>query len=111
MANLRRPLQRHYGDVWGPPQFTNWVDESMSWKENCYIGDWTFLPSLRYTGPDVLKLFADCSMNNFRIEQSKHIIHTNSDGKIIEEGVLTRYKEDRGRGNLAVLLGKSEFHA
>jgi vanillate/3-O-methylgallate O-demethylase len=95
-AQMRRPLQYHHGDIWGPPQFTNWVDEEMSWKTTCYIGDWSFLPSLRYTGPDVLRLFADCSvntMNNYAIGQSKHVIHCNRDGKVIEEGVLTRTGE------------------
>ncbi|HWI21125.1 MAG TPA: hypothetical protein VNT22_00770 [Baekduia sp.] len=94
--NVRRPLQYHHGDIWGPPQFTNWVDEELSWKRDCYIGDWSFLPSLRYTGPDVLRLFADCSVNtmeNYAIGQSKHIIHCNRDGKLIEEGVLTRSGE------------------
>lgn len=94
---LRRNLQRHAGDLFGPPQFTNWVDEERSWKETCYIGDWTnALVTFRYTGPDVLRLFADCSvntMNRFAIGQSKHVIHCNRDGKIIEEGVLTRTGE------------------
>lgn len=97
MAGLRRPVQVHYGDAWGPPQFTNWVDESLSWKETCYIGDWSFLPAIRFSGPDVLKLFADTSVNsmaNFEIGQSKHVIHCNEDGKIIEEGVLSRFGDD-----------------
>lgn len=97
MKALRRPLKTHYGDAWGPPQFTNWVDESLSWKQTCYIGDWSFLPAIRFTGPDVLKLFSDTSVNsmaNFAVGQSKHIIHCNADGKIIEEGVLSRFGED-----------------
>ncbi|VVN29134.1 Aminomethyltransferase [Pseudomonas fluorescens] len=97
LEGFRKSIHGHFGDAWGPPQFTNWIDESMSWKETCYIGDWSFLPSVRYSGPDVLKLFADCSvntMNNFEVGQSKHIIHCNKDGKIIEEGVLSRFGED-----------------
>lgn len=94
MTSMRRPIKRHFGDFWGAPQFTNWVDEELSWKNTCYIGDWSnMLSAIRYTGPDVLKLFADCSVNsmeNFAIGQSKHIIHCNPDGKLIEEGVLTR---------------------
>nr|BAW89546.1 berberine demethylenase [Burkholderia sp. CJ1] len=97
MASFRRPIRPHFGDAWGPPQFTNWIDESLSWKETCYLGDWTFLPALKYTGPDVLKLFADTSVNtmeNFAIGQSKHVIHCNEDGKIIEEGILSRFSEN-----------------
>ncbi|HWH26803.1 MAG TPA: hypothetical protein VNT53_09185 [Pseudolysinimonas sp.] len=95
---FRRILQQHHGQIWGPPQFSNWVDEEQSWKKSCYIGNWSrATPTLRYFGPDVFKLFADCSvntMNNFVIGQSKHIIHTNSNGKVIEEGVLTRTGEE-----------------
>nr|BAW89540.1 berberine demethylenase [Rhodococcus sp. BD7100] len=97
VAQLRHPIQFHAGDMWGPPQYTNWMDEERSWKDSCYLGDWTFLPTIRYTGPDVLKLFADCSvntMNNFKIGQSKHIIHTNRDGKVIEDGLLTRTADE-----------------
>lgn len=105
---MRRKLQHHQGDIWGPPQYTSWVDEERSWKESCYIGDWSnALPSFRYTGPDVLRLFADCSvntMNNFAIGQSKHIIHCNRGGKVIEEGVLTRTGEQE-------LLAYSTFWA
>jgi vanillate/3-O-methylgallate O-demethylase len=97
VAGFRRPLQLHHGSYWGPPQFTNWVDESLSWKNSCYIGDWSFLPAIRYKGPEVLKLFSDISVNtlaNFAVGQSKHVIHCNAEGKIIEEGILSRYAED-----------------
>lgn len=96
IAAMRRPLQYHCGSLWGPPQYTNWVDEEMSWKTTCYIGDWSFLPVAKYTGPDVFRLFADCSVNtmeNYAIGQSKHVIHCNRDGKLIEEGIVTRTGE------------------
>lgn len=93
---LRVPLKDHMGDIYGPPQFTNWVDESLSWKRTCYIGDWSFLPSCRFTGPDALQLFSDISVNtmdNYAIGQCKHILHCNDDGKLIAEGVLARVGE------------------
>jgi vanillate/3-O-methylgallate O-demethylase len=43
---------------WGLPEYTDWIDESISWKETCYIGDWSFLWERRFRGPDVLKLFS-----------------------------------------------------
>ena len=61
---------------WGLPEYTDWIDESMSWKETCYIGDWSFLWERRFRGPDVLKLFSDISVNSFArfdIGQSKHV--------------------------------------
>ena len=36
---------------WGLPEYTDWIDESMSWKETCYIGDWSFLWERRFRGP------------------------------------------------------------
>jgi vanillate/3-O-methylgallate O-demethylase len=78
---------------WGLPEYTDWIDESMSWKETCYIGDWSFLWERRFRGPDVLKLFSAISVNSFAkfaIGQSKHVIHTNRNGKVIHEGILSR---------------------
>ncbi len=90
---------------WGLPEYTDWIDESMSWKETCYIGDWSFLWERRFRGPDVLKLFSDISVNSFAkfdIGQSKHVIHTNQNGKVIHEGILSRLDTEEfllfGRG-------------
>lgn len=90
---------------WGEPEYTDWMDESMSWKENCYIGDWSFLWERWFRGPDVEKLFSDfstLSFKKFEIGQSKHCIHCNVDGKVIHEGILTRFGQQEyllfGRG-------------
>src|SRR5207249_3189684 len=51
----------------------------------------------RFKGPDVLRLFADISVNtmeNFEVGQSKHIIHCNPQGKIVWEGILSRIGAD-----------------
>lgn len=65
---------------WGLPEYTDWIDETNSWKETCYIGDWSFLWERRFKGRDVLKLFSDISVNSFAkfdVGQSKHVIHCN----------------------------------
>jgi glycine cleavage system aminomethyltransferase T len=85
-----------------PPQisrleFTGWMDEQLSWKESCYIGDWTFVPQIRIKGPDALRLFKDLSVNSFEdfpIDQATHCIQCNDDGKVISEGILFRHGED-----------------
>ncbi|MGO2111589.1 MAG: hypothetical protein ACTH31_08245 [Pseudoclavibacter sp.] len=89
----------------GQPEYTTWLDESLSWKEHVYIGDWSFLWQHWFRGPDVLRLFSDFSVNDysrFAIGQSKHVIHTNADGKVIHEGILTRFGDEEfmlhGRG-------------
>lgn len=71
----RTPAVYHFG--WGAPEYTNWMDEQMSWKETCYIGDWSFLVALVVEGPEALKLFSDISVNSFAkfdIGQAKHAI-------------------------------------
>ncbi|UGS37280.1 hypothetical protein [Capillimicrobium parvum] len=93
---LRKPLYAEFDLMWGAPQYTSWIDESLSWKETCYLGDWSWLPDMRFTGPDVFRLFSDISVNTmdpFAIGQSKHIIHCNPDGKLIGEGILSRIGE------------------
>lgn len=92
---------------WGAPEYTDWLDESMSWKEGCYIGDWSFIWERRFVGPDALKLFDRIAPNNFKkfaIGQSKHVVFPTDDGKVIHEGILSRLGEDEfmffGRGGL-----------
>ncbi|QSE88144.1 aminomethyltransferase family protein [Rhodococcus pseudokoreensis] len=102
----------------GQPEYTDWLDESMSWKETCYIGDWSFLWQHRFTGPDALRLFSDISVNSFAKfdhGQSKHLIHTNTNGKVIHEGILTRFGDDdymlHGRGGFwaSYQLGRTDY--
>ncbi|GCE43452.1 Similar to vanillate/3-O-methylgallate O-demethylase [Rhodococcus wratislaviensis] len=102
----------------GQQEYTDWLDESMSWKQTCYIGDWSFLWQHRFTGPDALRLFSDISVNSFAKfdhGQSKHVIHTNNDGKVIHEGVLTKFGDDdfmlHGRGGFwaSYQLGRTDY--
>lgn len=104
----------------GQPEYTDWLDESMSWKNTCYIGDWSFLWQHRFTGPEAIQLFSDTSVNSFAkfaLGQSKHLIHTNKDGKVIHEGVLSRLGDDEfmlhGRGGFWVShqLGRGDYKA
>jgi vanillate/3-O-methylgallate O-demethylase len=105
IEEMRSVLPGYYNIRFGEPEYTDWMDESMSWKETCYIGDWSFLWQRWFRGPDVLKLFSDISVNSFakfEIGQSKHVIHCNDDGKVIHEGILSRFGEEEfllfGRG-------------
>jgi vanillate/3-O-methylgallate O-demethylase len=107
--NLRKVPEGYFTSRWGQPEYTDWIDETMSWKQTCSIGDWTFLWERRFKGPDALKLFSDTSGSSFAkfdILQSKHVTHTTSKGKVIAEGILTRLSEDEymlfGRGTFWV---------
>lgn len=107
MHDLRRTPPGYFTSRWGQPEYTDWQDESLSWKETCYIGDWSFLWERRFKGPDVMKLFSDVSVNSFEkfaINQSKHVIHTTEAGKIIAEGIATRLSDDE-----VMLFGRGTF--
>lgn len=83
--------------AFGAWEYTNWVEESMSWKEACYIGDWSPMPTFLAKGPDALKLFSVLGVNSlakFDIGQAKHFIQCNNDGKVITESILMRFAED-----------------
>jgi vanillate/3-O-methylgallate O-demethylase len=97
IASLREPAPGHFHTIFGSPEYTGWMDESLSWKETCYIGDWSFLWGRRYRGRDALRLFSDISVNSmrsFEIGQSKHAIHCNARGKVIHEGILSRFGDE-----------------
>lgn len=78
-------------------EYTDWVDESQSWKQTCYIGDWSPLAKFHLQGPDALQFFSDISVNGFTdyaIGQAKHLSLCNERGKLMGEGVLMRLADD-----------------
>ncbi|MFC7401040.1 glycine cleavage T C-terminal barrel domain-containing protein [Citricoccus sp. GCM10030269] len=120
VQDMRQGPEGYAWSRFGQPEYTDWLDESLSWKQDCYIGDWSFLWQHRFTGPDALRLIADYTVNDFstfEIGQSKHAIHTNKDGKVIHEGVLTRFGDEdfmvHGRGGywLSFNLERGDYNA
>lgn len=106
---FRRTPEGYFNVRFGKPEYTDWMDESLSWKEACYIGDWSFLWERRFRGPDALRLFADISVNSFArfdIGQAKHCIHCNAAGKVIHEGILSRLGDEE-----FMLFGRGGFWA
>ena len=43
VEGMRTPPQVYAWSRFGEPEYTTWLDEELSWKETCYIGDWSFL--------------------------------------------------------------------
>lgn len=105
VESMRRAPEGYAWSRFGLPEYTDWLDESLSWKQTCYVGDWSFLWQHRLTGKDALRLLADFTVNTmegFDVGRSKHAIHTDENGKVIHEGVLTRFDDEdfvvHGRG-------------
>jgi vanillate/3-O-methylgallate O-demethylase len=93
LSSLRKTPRGYFLSRFGEPEYTSWLDESLSWKQAASLGDWSFLWQRRIAGAEALRLLADISVNsfaNFAIGQAKHVIHCNRDGKVIHEGVVSR---------------------
>lgn len=91
------PRYNAFGGYFEPFEFTGWVDESLSWKNSCYIGDWSPMSKLRVSGKDALRFFSDTAVNSFAkfdIGQAKHAVFCNENGNIMGEGILLRESED-----------------
>jgi len=94
------PAVRTYTQFAGfyePYEYTDWIDESVSWKETCYVGDWSGLVKLRVRGRDALRFFSDLAVNSFArfdVGQAKHAVFCNEAGKVMGEGILMRLGED-----------------
>jgi glycine cleavage system aminomethyltransferase T len=75
-----------------------WKDESMSWKEGCYIhGGLSGPGQIRYHGPDVVRFLERIFVNNFsrfKVGTAKHAIACTEEGLIAGHGVLERLAED-----------------
>jgi hypothetical protein len=65
VSSMRRAPEGYAWSSFGEPEYTDWLDESPSWKQTCYIGDWSFLWQHRFTGPDVLATLGEITVNSF----------------------------------------------
>jgi glycine cleavage system aminomethyltransferase T len=81
-----------------PWEFTNWRDETISWKKTCYLhAGLNPADTLKLKGPDVIKFLSRVcvtNFNNFPVGMIKHGVVCNEQGLIIQDGVLMRTGED-----------------
>lgn len=81
-----------------PFEYTGWWDETMSWKETCYLhGNLNPSPTFRIKGSDAIKFLSDICVNtvtNFPVGTGKHGIMCNEEGLVMQDGVLLRLGEE-----------------
>ena len=87
------------GNMMIPREYTGWQDETMSWKEGCYIhtglsmrGSWVPLK-----GPDAERLLTENSISDFstmKVGRARHVIFCNKKGNVMGHGVCLRLAED-----------------
>jgi glycine cleavage system aminomethyltransferase T len=77
---------------------TNWREETLSWKESCYIcAELSAFPQIAVKGPDAVKLVSDISVNSFKrfpVGAIKHMIHADEAGNVAFHGLAFRLAED-----------------
>lgn len=88
---MRTPPTTYSWSRFGAPEYTDRLDESMSWKETCCIGHWSFLWQHRFSGPDAIKLLSDTSVNSFDVfRDDDYVMHGRG-------GFWVNYQLGRGR--------------
>ena len=86
---------------WGelvPYVYTNWREETLSWKKGAYLGaNLSCFPSVYVKGPDATRFCADISVNNYKkfpVGSGKHMVVLAETGNIMDHGVILRTAED-----------------
>lgn len=83
-----------------PWEIDNWQEESMSWKETCFIHAGISGTYFRLTGPDAQKLLSLMAINNvykWPINASKHLVFLDEKGYVLNHKLAMRDSEDSFR--------------
>ncbi|KAI8162584.1 Aminomethyltransferase [Colletotrichum sp. SAR 10_70] len=86
-----------FGPTFEAYEYSGWIDESISWKTDCYIGDWSPLLKARVKGPEAQAFFEFISTNrwpNFKPGQAKHAIFCQDNGCVVGEGLVLMLAKD-----------------
>ena len=82
--------------------FTNWVEETLSWKEGCYLSASLSgnMADNVIEGPDAVKLLSHCLVNGFDLDKFpvgklKHGICVSPKGNITIDGLVFRDGPDK----------------
>jgi vanillate/3-O-methylgallate O-demethylase len=92
-----------------PPEFTNWREEQVAWRDTCALFDQSHhMTDLYVEGPDVLRLLSDLGVNTFAnaaVNKAKQFVACNHDGYVIGDGILFFLEENRVQ-----LVGRPSAH-
>lgn len=98
------------------PEFTNWRDEQLAWRETSVLFDQSHhMWNLNLKGPDALKLIRDTAVNSteyFPVDAAKQYVAVNEEGQLIGDNILFRYEEDEFQAvGMAATINWLQFHA
>ncbi|MDN5732178.1 MAG: aminomethyl transferase family protein [Yaniella sp.] len=81
------------------PEFTNWRDEVMAWRETAVLFDQTpHMDNLIIRGPDAHKLLSYTAINsfeNFPVNRAKQYVAVTPAGHIIGDGIVFHEEQDQ----------------
>src|SRR5947207_13907427 len=81
------------------PEFTNWRDEQLAWRETCAFFDQSHhMTDLYVEGPDALRLLSELAVNsfkNFKVNQAKQFVACNHEGYVIGDAILFHLGENK----------------
>ena len=101
------------GDVWSmlyhaqehkfqfpvQPEFSNWVDEQIAWRNSCIFQNMSHhMTDVFFEGPDVVRLLSDFGINSFAgfgAMQAKQYVACNPDGYVLGDAVLFCEEENK----------------
>src|SRR5690606_23212031 len=88
------------------PEFTNWRDEQLAWRETAVLYDQCHhMDELTVEGPDAEKFLAYHGINsfvNFGPNRAKHYVPVTPNGHVIGDNIIFREREDK-----FVLVGRA----
>jgi vanillate/3-O-methylgallate O-demethylase len=92
-----------------PPEFSNWRDEQVAWRESCALFDQSHhMTDLYLEGPDVIRLLSSLGVNTFAnaaVNKAKQFVPCNPDGYVIGDAILFFLDENR-----VSLVGRPSAH-
>jgi vanillate/3-O-methylgallate O-demethylase len=82
-----------------PDEFTHWIEEQRSWRENCAFADQSYHMTDHYVeGPDALELYKDHAVNNFENSEpgtAKQLVVANPNGYFIGDAIWFHLGDDK----------------
>ncbi|NEK56522.1 aminomethyl transferase family protein [Geodermatophilus sabuli] len=82
----------------GTPEYTNWRDEQVAWRETAVVFDQSsHMTDVYFRGPDVGRLLSDLGVNSiatFGRDRAKHFVACTEAGHVIGDAVLFGLEDD-----------------
>lgn len=86
-----------WAPIYLPWEYTSWLEEARSFHDTAYIGDWSGIVKLKFTGRqahEFLSYIGTNDLSNLEVGFAKHHVQTSEQGKVASQGLLYRTGEE-----------------